>query len=210
MNGDTPGMRIQDLRMRKNITQAELGEAISVSRDVIAKWENGDREIKASNLVAIADYFHVSIDYLLCRTDITTANPTIAQIAQITGLSNDSLCVLAEATGNLSLFPDISTKDLGPLEDSEELLEFLNIIIPSLPYSYLLKDFFNLLQICKSAVSFETNDTKGSWIDVDDKSLLVTMRNGEAVNYLIYEICQELQPIIAEGLEYKYGIKGRR
>ncbi|MBO6264039.1 MAG: helix-turn-helix transcriptional regulator [Clostridia bacterium] len=59
------GVRIKDLRKEKNISQSELANAIGVSQKAIDYWERGVNEPKASYIVALADFFNVSADYLL-------------------------------------------------------------------------------------------------------------------------------------------------
>lgn len=61
--------RIKELRLEKELTQSDLAKAISTSQRNIGRWENGENEPTASFLIALADYFKVSIDYLLCRED---------------------------------------------------------------------------------------------------------------------------------------------
>ena len=56
--------RLKDLRNEKRVGQVELASAIQVSKGIISLWENGQREPKLSNLIALAKYFQVSIDYL--------------------------------------------------------------------------------------------------------------------------------------------------
>lgn len=56
-------------RTRLHLSQAELGEKIGVSGDVIRNWEDGTTEIKSSNLVSLAQLFKCSTDYLLDRTE---------------------------------------------------------------------------------------------------------------------------------------------
>lgn len=57
--------RLKELRIEKNVGQVELSRAIKVSKGIISLWENGFREPKLSNLIALAQYFDVSIDYLV-------------------------------------------------------------------------------------------------------------------------------------------------
>lgn len=57
--------RLKELRTEKGIGQVELSNAIGVSKGVISLWENGLREPKLSNLLALAQYFKVSLDYLV-------------------------------------------------------------------------------------------------------------------------------------------------
>ena len=61
--------RILELRMEKNISQAELGSAIGVNARAISYWENGVNEPKASYIYELARYFGVSADYLLGLED---------------------------------------------------------------------------------------------------------------------------------------------
>lgn len=62
--------RITELRKEQKLTKTELGLKIGVSDVAIGYWESGRSEPNASNIVALADYFEVSADYLLGRTDI--------------------------------------------------------------------------------------------------------------------------------------------
>ena len=57
--------RLKNLRWEKNIGQIELSRAIGVSKGIISLWENELREPKLNNLIALAQYFQVSIDYLV-------------------------------------------------------------------------------------------------------------------------------------------------
>ena len=57
------GERLKELRTSKNIGQIELANKIGVSKGVISLWENGLREPKLSNLILLAKFFDVSIDY---------------------------------------------------------------------------------------------------------------------------------------------------
>ena len=58
------GERLRDLRIEKNVGQVELATSLGVSKGIISLWENGLREPKLSNLIALSKYFKVSIDYL--------------------------------------------------------------------------------------------------------------------------------------------------
>lgn len=58
------GERLKELRNEMGVGQVALSKALNVSKGIISLWENGQREPKLSNLVLIANFFHVSIDYL--------------------------------------------------------------------------------------------------------------------------------------------------
>lgn len=66
-------MRLKELRKQKHISQIKLAMDLSVSQNTISRYEQGEREAGYDMLVKIADYFNVSVDYLLERTD----NPEI-------------------------------------------------------------------------------------------------------------------------------------
>lgn len=62
-------MRLKELRKKKKITQQRLAIELNMEQNTISRYENEVREADYRSLIAIADYFHVSIDYLLERTD---------------------------------------------------------------------------------------------------------------------------------------------
>ena len=66
-------MRLKDLRKMKKISQLKLAMDLHMNQNTISRYETGEREAGYAELIAIADYFDVSIDYLLERTD----NPEI-------------------------------------------------------------------------------------------------------------------------------------
>ena len=66
-------MRLKELRKLKNESQQKLAMILKVSQTLISRYESGEREPGLAELIKIADYFDVSIDYILDRTD----NPNI-------------------------------------------------------------------------------------------------------------------------------------
>ncbi|GIO23927.1 helix-turn-helix domain-containing protein [Oceanobacillus sp. J11TS1] len=63
------GKRLRELRKAKKLTQAELGKIINVTKVSISGYESGDRTPDTDNLRRLADYFGVTSDYLLGRTN---------------------------------------------------------------------------------------------------------------------------------------------
>ena len=61
--------RIRELREDADLTQAALGKAINVPQRTYAYYERGQRMIPPQVLCALADFYNVSVDYLLGRTD---------------------------------------------------------------------------------------------------------------------------------------------
>ncbi len=61
--------RIKELRQEKGLSQATLGKEIGVSQKAVDYWERKVNEPKASYIIALADFFDVTADYLLGRED---------------------------------------------------------------------------------------------------------------------------------------------
>lgn len=61
--------RIRNLREDHDLTQREMGEILSCSQRVYSNYERGELDIPTEILIKLADYFQVSVDYILNRTD---------------------------------------------------------------------------------------------------------------------------------------------
>lgn len=62
--------RLRELRLEKMISQRQLAIELCASNQNISDWENGKSETSFDMLVKIADFFDVTIDYLLGREDL--------------------------------------------------------------------------------------------------------------------------------------------
>lgn len=62
-------MRLKFLRKQKGISQIKLAIDLSMNQNSISRYENGMHQADYETLIKFADYFNVSIDYLLERTD---------------------------------------------------------------------------------------------------------------------------------------------
>ena len=60
---------LKTLRTENGLTQKELSNKLKIGQATIACYENGQREPHIASLIAYADYFECSIDYLVGRTD---------------------------------------------------------------------------------------------------------------------------------------------
>ena len=61
--------RLRDLREDHDKSQKAIAEYLNMHRSVYRRYESGERETPAWVLDKLADYYHVSTDYLLGRTD---------------------------------------------------------------------------------------------------------------------------------------------
>lgn len=63
------GERLKDLLTTRGITQHELSQKTKISESVISYWINGKKQPTADNIILVADFFNVTADYLLGRTE---------------------------------------------------------------------------------------------------------------------------------------------
>ncbi len=61
--------RLKDLRKRRGYTQVSLQMQTGIEQSLLSKFENGERIPPTETLLQLAEFYNVSIDYLLCRTD---------------------------------------------------------------------------------------------------------------------------------------------
>ena len=61
--------KLKKLRKEKNISQLKLALDLNMNQNAISRYENMEREADYETLIKFADYFEVSLDYLLGRTD---------------------------------------------------------------------------------------------------------------------------------------------
>lgn len=67
----TTGERIRQLRDSRNITQTALADFLNVSPSTIGMYEQNRRKPSFEMLEAIADFFNVSLDYIMCKDDVS-------------------------------------------------------------------------------------------------------------------------------------------
>lgn len=67
-------MNLRKIRKEKGISQLKLALDLNTNQNTISRYETGEREPGINELIKIADYFDVSVDYLLGRTDNPKVN----------------------------------------------------------------------------------------------------------------------------------------
>lgn len=68
-------MRLKELREQKmKITQLKMAIDLNMNQNILSRYKNGKQEPSITELIKIADYFDVSIDYILERTNNTNIN----------------------------------------------------------------------------------------------------------------------------------------
>ncbi|MBQ7671073.1 MAG: helix-turn-helix transcriptional regulator [Clostridia bacterium] len=67
-------MRLKEIRKRKKLTQVKVAIDLNMSQNTVSRYENGEREPGITELVKFADYYGVSVDYILNRTNNPEVN----------------------------------------------------------------------------------------------------------------------------------------
>ena len=100
-------MNIKDIRTRKNMTQADVANALGVSSVVYSRYETGARQPSTEVLIQMADIFGVTVDYLLGRQKIENSTLSSFEIQLIDASRNaderarqDALTVLLNHSQN--------------------------------------------------------------------------------------------------------------
>lgn len=88
--------RLRTLREEKGVSQAVLAQKLGISKSTLGLWETGDTLPDAKSLYDLADYFDVSTDYLLCRTETLSMDLGIRYVCEYVGLSEQAIVSLHE------------------------------------------------------------------------------------------------------------------
>jgi transcriptional regulator with XRE-family HTH domain len=71
--------RLKELRQQKKVNQSEIAEVLHVKQNTISNWENGKTEISNGDAITLAEYFGVSVDYLLGREEKTPSGGNLSE-----------------------------------------------------------------------------------------------------------------------------------
>ena len=67
--------RLRDLREDRDLPQRVLAELLHVSQATYSRYESGGLDIPSGALIALARFYHTSVDYLLVRKEVKTPYP---------------------------------------------------------------------------------------------------------------------------------------
>ena len=62
-------MRLRDLREDSDLTQKQIADYLHIKQNTYCQYESGRRQIPLDMLIKLADYYNVTLDYLVGRTD---------------------------------------------------------------------------------------------------------------------------------------------
>ena len=138
--------RIKSLRETHGETQQDVADALGVKRETVKFWEGGLRQIKAWDIVGLAEHFNVSSDYLLGLTLEQTTNAEIKAVCKYTGLSERAVYYV---------------RDTQRQGDGEGM----NVLIGSVFFPNLCEKISDYLTSLKSASESEDKGTVTTLLD---------------------------------------------
>jgi transcriptional regulator with XRE-family HTH domain len=83
--------RLKEIRESKGMTQTQLGEVIGAKKSAVSLWESGKRQIDNNTLKSLADFFGVSVDYILGRDQEELAQLSLDNDVEVRFLSRGGL-----------------------------------------------------------------------------------------------------------------------
>lgn len=104
--------RFVEILQFKHITPYAVAKATGIAQGLMSQYKNGIKLPTIQNLVKIADYLEVSVDYLLGRTN----NPTVAENIDTEQLNSDLIMLAQEYRILLNTFKDIPASELPRIE----------------------------------------------------------------------------------------------
>lgn len=87
------GDRLKQLRKENNLLQKELADMLNVSASTIGMYERNQRDPDTNTLRFLADYFNVSVDYLLARTESRQVYSKVSEASEdyLQGLDSEQI-----------------------------------------------------------------------------------------------------------------------
>lgn len=68
-------MRLKEIREEKNLSQSEIAKILNIKQNTYSQYENEIRQIPISSLIVLSNFYNVSVDYILCLTNIEDKYP---------------------------------------------------------------------------------------------------------------------------------------
>lgn len=145
------GTRIAQLRGARS--QQEVANALGVRRETVKQWENAERQIKAGDLLKLAEYYGVSIDYLVRGGKIITADEKVRYASETTGLSEEAVMKIMRINSDYVF---------------GEGAEFISKIIEANTFENFLYEMLNFSSVTDCVNILLNNTEDGGEITTDD------------------------------------------
>ena len=167
--------RYTDLRIEKGLSQTELATALDCNKQYISKFEDGSRSLSLAMLEKYADFFGVSTDYLLGRSDVKTTDSTVKGMCEYTGLSESAIDTILQYKKVASV--SVWLKTLNALLENES--------------------FISLISMISQKISIEEKE-----IDLNEMGLHSIAKNTDIIDYNMANLLKSLTDELKESTPY--------
>lgn len=106
--------RLKKLRKNANLTQIEFAKKFNIANGTVGNWESGNRQPDYETLNKIAEFFNVSIDYLLCRTDTPKPSSSNSNTIKIPVLGHVAAGIPIEAIEEILDYEELDAQQFNP------------------------------------------------------------------------------------------------
>lgn len=207
-DGLTFGERLGDLISAAGINQAQLEKETGIKQSSISEYINGrkggikDRAPDCATIIALANYFSVSTDYLLGQTKITTQNADIKAICTYTGLSENSvnsiLSETAEEETRLAL-------EVILCSDGEKFHDLLTTVYRVLDGYLPSSNMDRMAEYLKGQISIETAEVLRRWYGTFLDSKAAMRYNSVEAGKILSDILDNSEEIARKKYQEVFG-----
>ncbi len=104
--------RLKNLRIAKNLKQVDMASFLGIDRTTYVKYESGTNEPSKDTIIKLADYFNVSVDYIVGRTN--DPHPTASNSIKVPVLGYVAAGIPIEAIEDILDYEDLDTRNFNP------------------------------------------------------------------------------------------------
>ena len=177
--------RLKDLRVvEKKLSLQELADATGIPSSTLGNYEKDENlDISLSNLLILADFYHVSTDYLLCRTELRQhENKSISDLH----LNDDAVQILTEEKYNPRLLSELITH-----EKFKRFMTDLEIYVDGFNDKgiQIANTFLDVMRCKLEELGADSSD---AFVQIFDTSHI------ETEQYYMNILLEDLKPIVAD------------
>lgn len=184
--------RLRELLRERKITQSKLSTDVCILNQSISQYLDGSVTPPLEKLIRLADYFNVSIDYLLGRTEVASTSIKKKEICDTTGLTHKSVDILKK----LKYDPKTETK-------TPTVLSIVNTCIGAMnssevkSFSYILGEKnWRIIDGVKSRIEYDIDLCNLYWRalgNIDEHVTRLYLGRTEAKRYACHRIAQVIE-----------------
>jgi len=175
--------RLRELLEETKTPQTALADHIGVTRQAVSAYSLGTSLPDIDKFVGIADFFGVSTEYLLRRTEIKKADATKQAVAEYLGLSEKAIDAIRRLhLGYIDLSPE---RDYKPMFMNYPLPEVFSDWLESVDLSELIRDLYMLIM---TTAEYNTSGLRPEKYKMNDEQKMAAFQLLQDGNYIVLSL----------------------